>query len=150
MFFPRRRFYRFWGCLGAVLGPSWGRLGPSLGRFGAILGRLGAILGRLGAILAPSWPVLGPSWGRFGAILGSFWFCLFLVLFLFDVAPFCWLCLVFSLRLLWLCFFGEFASVLVLPLLALPLFGFVFPSWCRLGPSWDHELGRAGGMRLGV
>jgi hypothetical protein len=44
-----------WGCLGAlgaVLGPSWGRLGPSWGHLGA-----------LGA-------VSGPSWGRLGAVLG--------------------------------------------------------------------------------
>ena len=33
------------GRLGAVLGPSWGRLGVVLGRPGAVLGRLGASRG---------------------------------------------------------------------------------------------------------
>ena len=38
-----RFFEASWGCLGAVLGASWGRLGA----WDAVLGSLGAVLGRL-------------------------------------------------------------------------------------------------------
>ena len=46
-------YRRPWGHLGAILGPSWGRLGPSWGH-------LGAVLAHLGAVLEPSWGHLEP------------------------------------------------------------------------------------------
>ena len=70
------------GCLGGVLGVSWGVrgapggvLGESWEPLGCVLGRLGALLGRLGGYRGSSWGVPGrpggaleASWGPLGAI----------------------------------------------------------------------------------
>ena len=53
-------FEATWRQLGAVLGPSWGRLGSSWGRLGDLLGRLGTSW----AVLVSSWSRLDPSWGH--------------------------------------------------------------------------------------
>ena len=61
------------GCLGAVLGPSWGIFGPSWAFLGPRWGLLGPSWGHLGAILGPSWAHVGATLGHLGAILGPFW-----------------------------------------------------------------------------
>ena len=59
------------GCLGVVLGSSWGGLGASWGGLGVVLGRLGAVLGRLGAVSGRLGAVLGSSVGVLGSSRGS-------------------------------------------------------------------------------
>jgi hypothetical protein len=59
-----------WGCLEAILGPSWGHLGPHSIHLGDILGSSWGTWGPSCAILESSWP----SWGHLGAISEPFWF----------------------------------------------------------------------------
>ena len=71
------------GCLGGVLGASWGHLGGVLGwlwivlgRLGASWGRLGGILGRLGGVLRGSESFLG----RLVSVLEASWSVLLVIL----------------------------------------------------------------------